>query len=407
MSLDPGASLTKVIARVEEAKKPYLVTMSPELAVVSRSALDTYRLKSRGLGSPRPEDDCWIECNGKVFVVGSLAREFRGDTGLKQLKYERGVYKAAAAVGAIVQRAAEMTGDGNGNLEVRLDLAVLLPWNEYEDRSRFKEQLLKSLSNFTFRDLNIKVKLEQLMCRPEGSGLVMSRIAKKGPNWFRDNTVAVLMLGYRNVTTLIYTDGRIGSGASPELGFFRLEENVIGRTSGQQPLALARAIFRAYFTIATTRTGDITNPLRMEELPVIQSLARSRDTELRKKEVQSIVEAIASSRRDYWQELAQHLDSVLPDELDEVIICGGSSIYLKPELDAYFGGQSSRYKLTRLDTLQDKPRFSVYWSAEASVKIENLFNLKSTRQQEEVLPFRLIDVYGLFWYFNRQQEAVA
>lgn len=406
MSLDPGASLTKVIAKAEGAKKPYLVTMSPELVVVSRSAVDSYRAKFRGLGIPRPEDDCWLECNGKVFAVGSLARNFRGDAGLKDLKYERAVYKAAAAIGVVVQKA--YLGDSdNLSAEVSLDLAVLLPWGEYEDRDRFKKQLVKVLSDFTFRGVHLKVKLERVMCRPEGSGLVMARIAKKGPNWFRDRTIAVLMLGYRNVTVLTFKDGQLVAGESPELGFFRLEENVIARTSGQQPLALARAIFRAYYTIMTTRTGDITNPLHMEDLPMIQDLARSRDAELKANEVRSIVEAIAASRSDYWQELTRWLDGGLPRELDEVIICGGSSVYLQSELETYFEGESSRYNLTRLETLQNKSQVSIHWASEASLKIETLFNLKSSRYVEEALSFRLIDVYGLFWCFSRLQEAAA
>ena len=415
MALDPGASLSKVIVKVEGKRKPYLITMSPEVALVNRTAIDSYRSRFAGLGSPKPEDDSWLEWGGQFFVVGSLARDFRGDAGLKDLKYERAVYKAAAAVGVVVQKLGKIPDKGvavgaaeteNLSVDVTLDLAVLLTWAEYQDQDRFKERLKQVLSDFTFRGLNIKVNLERLMCRPEGSGLVMSKIMKKGPNWLSDRTLAVLMFGYRNVTALIFKDGRMVSGESPDLGFFRMEEKVIARTSGQQPLVLARAIFRAYYTLLM-HPGDITNPLKMEDLPVIQDLARSRDAELRAKEVQEITEAIADSHRDYWQELTNWLDGVLPSELDEVMICGGSSICLKLELEVYFGGHSRQYKLPKPNTLQNRAKASINWSIDANLEIENVFDLKSARQQEEALAFRLVDIYGLFAYFSNRQEAAA
>ncbi len=407
MGLDPGASLSKVIVEVEGCK-PCLITMSPEVVEVFPTALESYRVIRGELGIPLPEDEAWMEWESKVYVIGTLARDFKGDAGLKELKYERAIYKTAAAVGVAVHK---FGMPKTGTVSLTLDLVVLLPWGEYVDRARFQERLEKVLSNYSFRGVQICVKLECFKCRPEGTGLAMLRIKHKGLDWFREHSVSILMFGYRNVTALHFQSGRMASGESPELGFFRLENRIIARVSGQQPLELSRAVFRAYYAMLTSRNGnsksDVANPIELGDLAVIQALAKSRDAELRAREIKDIVAAQGDARKEYWQELSRWLDNTLPRELDEVIICGGSSIYLKPELESYFGLSQARYKPRKSDAVQDRAKISISWGAETSTQVETSFNLKSERHLEEVLAFRLIDIYGLFWYFNGQEEVIA
>ncbi|AFZ15654.1 hypothetical protein Cri9333_4891 (plasmid) [Crinalium epipsammum PCC 9333] len=395
LAIDPGASLTKVIAEVEGIKETYLVTMLPEVASVSRETLENYRSGKGQLGSPRPEDEAWVEWENQIYLVGSFARDFSGDVGLKELKYERAIYKTSAIIGVIIDKASSTKRNVNN---ITLELVVLLPWNEYEDRNRLKDQLTKILADYTFRGQPLKVKLTNFLCRPEGSGLAMVRVKQKGLDWFRDRTLAVLMFGHRNVTALQFSGGRMVKGESPEIGFMKLEDKVLERTSGQKPLELSRAIFQADYLMMNR--PDNFSSIKLENTAAIQGLARSRDPEFRLSEIKKITEAITSSRAEYWQELEQWLDRCLPRDLDEVIICGGAGVYLKPELNKYFGVRE-KSQLPRLPQPGDRPIVPICWGADITEQVETAFDkLKTERHQKEALAFRLIDIFGLFNYFK-------
>ncbi|AFZ15624.1 hypothetical protein Cri9333_4859 (plasmid) [Crinalium epipsammum PCC 9333] len=397
VGIDPGASLTKVIAEVEGIKETYLVTMLPEIASVSRETLENYRSGKGQLGSARPEDEAWVEWDGHIYLVGSFAREFSGDAGMSELKYERAIYKTSAALGVIIDKANSSSTKRNLN-NITLELTVLLPWNEYEDRKKFEERLTSVLADFSFRGQPLKVKLSSFLCRPEGSGLAMIRISQKGLDWFRDRTLAVLMFGHRNVTALQFSGGRMVKGESPEMGFMKLENKVLERTSGQQPLELSKAIFQANHFIMSR--PDNFSSIKLENTAAIQGLARSRDPEFRLSEIKKITEAITSARAEYWKELEQWLDRCLPSELDEVIICGGAGVYLKPELNKYFGVRE-KSALPKLPQPGDRQVVPICWGADMTSEVEKAFDkLKTERHQKEALAFRLIDIFGLFTYFK-------
>ena len=189
VGIDPGASLTKVIAKVEGEKQRYFVTMTPQISKVSRATLDNYRSGKGQLGSPRPEDEAYVEWDNQIYLVGSFARDFSGDAGLEELKYERAIYKTLAVVGVIIDKANSSSAKRNLN-NITLELVVLLPWNEYEDRNTLKDELTKILADYSFRGQPLKVKLTDFMCRPEGSGLAMVRVKQKGMDWFRESHIS-------------------------------------------------------------------------------------------------------------------------------------------------------------------------------------------------------------------------
>ena len=364
---------------------------------MSRATLENYRSGKGQLGSPKPEDEAWVEWEDKIYLVGSFARDFSGDAGLEELKYERAIYKTSAALGVIIDKANSSSTKRNLN-NITLELVVLLPWNEYEDRKKFKERLTSVLADFSFRGQALKVKLTDFLCRPEGSGLAMMRINQKGLDWFRDRTLAVLMFGHRNVTALQFSGGRMVKGESPEIGFMKLEDKVLERTSGQKPLELSKAIFQANHLMMNR--PDNFSSIKLENTAAIQGLARSRDAQLRADEALKIANAITSARTEYWQELEQWLDRCLPSELDEVIICGGAGVYLKPELNKYFGVRE-KSALPKLPQPGDRPIVPVCWGADMTSEVEKAFDkLKTERHQKEATAFRLIDIFGLFTYFK-------
>ena len=83
-----------------------------------------------------------------------------------------------------------------------------------------------------------------------------------------------------------------------------------------------------------------------------------------------------------------------------MIICGGAGVYLKPELNKYFG-VPEKYAMSRAPKPGDKPEVPICWGADITSEVEKTFNkLKEKRHQEEALAFRLVDIFGLFEYFK-------
>lgn len=369
MSFDPGASLNKVVYQVRGEKTPTLLVMQPEVILVTHEAIKSY--VSNRLGNPRPEAEAWGVVNDKCFVVGCLAREFLADAGMRELKYERAVYKVLAAVGAIKQILGLPT-------KFSVSLAVLLPWNEYPDRERFERLLRASLKNYAFRDERLRVKLEHFECRPEGSGLAMSRLNTKGLDWFRSHSIATLMFGHRNTSALVFVEGKLNHihTTTTDLGFHQMVSLVVRRTSGQSADMLTKAIFSA---------GTAIN----ESQSAIAALAQSRDEHLKAEEVRVITSAIASSRTQYWRRLSAWLDTTLQPQLNvaEVILCGGAAHYFKKELQGYFSSTPT------------------YWGDELMKQVQTIFF--ADHPNATALAFRLLDGFGLFLYLQEREAAVV
>ncbi|MEC4820008.1 MAG: hypothetical protein SAK29_43070 [Scytonema sp. PMC 1069.18] len=127
--------------------------------------------------------------------------------------------------------------------KIILHLAMLLPWNEYNDNERFRKQLELMLTRFKFRGEGWNIALHTFLCRPEGAGLLAIRIKQKGKSWFQESTVALLMFGHRNTTCLYFEKGIRKVGDSPLLGFSTFLDDVCSRVSGLERDQLAAAIF--------------------------------------------------------------------------------------------------------------------------------------------------------------------
>jgi len=368
ISLDPGASLSKVIYMASGNDTHELLVMQPETIVVPTSSIENYQ--ATRLGVPTPEAEAWGVVDGECFVVGTLAREFLADAGMREVKYEKAVYKVLAAIGAIKQIHSLPA-------KLSVSLSVLLPWNEYPDRDRFRIYLVAKLKDYTFRGERLRVKLSHFECFPEGSGLAMSRVKTKGKEWFRERTIAIVMFGHRNTSALVFLEGKLNilHTTTTELGFHQLVDMVARRTSGQDLNALTEAIFRAGSSITPTN-------------PDLVRLARSKDELNRSQEIEQIVSAIAQVRTEYWRRLSAWLDITLSGvNVSEVILGGGGAHYFKRELLEHFAHTPT------------------YWGDELMHQVPSTF---FSSGDNTALAFRLLDVFGYFLYLKATlQETLS
>lgn len=366
LTLDPGSSLTKIIYQViidglsSELK---ILSMEPELMKVTRRRIEDY--EAQRWTSTDPAEEAWVELAGEHYAVGFLAKQFGGNAGWNELKYERAAIKLLAAIGVIAFRE---------GLPDRFDLALtaLLPYKEYKDAHKFESEVAEALTNFSFRNRWLSVNLWMFDCKPEGAGLALTRGKKLGLA-IREKVVLIIMLGFRDVSFLRFERGRIVDGGTSEqhYGLILLVQLLKARTSDQSIENLVKAVH-----LATTKCKTAKDRQKL-----FSELVRSKKAKNQAKEVAEMMDAYSASIEEYWSILSTSwLDSIVPPRLDETVIGGGSFNSYKPELKTYFAGTV------------------ISWSAELEEDVRLAFNLSN----EDALCDRYADGYGVSRFFFKR-----
>lgn len=313
--LDFGGSLTKGIYR-DSSGQATLFSMEPEVISLPKTSIDEYELFK--IGTPDPTDSAWVGIDNNYYAVGYLASsQFYANAGLSSFKYERAFPKTLAAVWAVAHRLGLTK-----KKKLSAAIGVLLPAGEYENASLLQEYIADGLEKFSTPTGTMSVTLNRYESKPEGGGVLMVYATQQGAAVLKSKTVAVLMVGYRNASILVSGRGVVGKRVTSPLGFVRLVELVQQRISTLAHTAqLAAAIATAGERINTT---------------ALMPLAMSNHKESRVEEVQKLASAISASRIQYWHSLSSWLREHLPQPLDEVLLCGGTAYYLKPELETFF-----------------------------------------------------------------------
>ncbi|MEL6456401.1 MAG: ParM/StbA family protein, partial [Cyanobacteria bacterium J06623_5] len=211
--VDTGGSQTKIIYQSSDDDAPEFLLMPPEVECISQQQFDRYQERIGWLGSPSPLQQAWFTVNEQLWVVGAFASEFDPEDRLHEKKYENALYKVMAAVGVIAQKLQI------SKRSLSIHLAMLLPWQEFNDRQAFETQLTSLLGEFVFRGQKLKVKMKTFLCRPEGGGLAATRMRQKGREWFQEQRLVVLLFGHRNTSALYFEQGQFKQGDSPLYGF--------------------------------------------------------------------------------------------------------------------------------------------------------------------------------------------
>lgn len=368
VTLDPGSSLTKIIYQVINdgvGSELKILSMEPELMKVTRRQIEDY--EAQRWTSTDPAAEAWVESQGEYYAVGFLAKQFYGNAGWNELKYERAAIKLLAAIGVIAFRE---------GLPDKFDLALtgLLPYKEYKDAHKFETEVTEALANFSFCNRWLSVNLWMFDCKPEGAGLALTRGKKLGVA-IREKVVLIIMLGFRDVSFLRFERGKIADGGTTEqhYGLILLAQLLKARTSDQSIENLVKAVH-----LATTRCKTA-----KDRQKVFSELIRSKKEKNRVKEIAEMMDAYSASLLEYWSILSNWLDSIVPPRLDEVVIGGGSSECFKSELKFYFAGSV------------------ISWSAELEEDVRLAFNLSN----EDAICLRYADGYGVSRPFVKRVEG--
>ena len=409
LCVDPGGSQTKIIYQLTKDKKPKYLLMPPEVEEIKEDNLKRYLEKESSMSNPSAIRQAYLKVKDRTFVVGYFASKFDPEDRLQEIKYENALYKTLAALGVIAE------SNNLNSQKISLQLAILLPWNEYEDRSKFYNKLKEYLSNFVFRGLSFSVQLDKFICRPEGGGLAAIHTRKKGSDWQQDKKLGILMFGHRNITALCFEYGEL-TGDSPLIGFSKLIDNVISRTSGLDRERIASAIFKGLESDETDSYGSSDYAKHTfypdwNEFDAIKELANAKDQDLQQQEITDVCQAIEAARQEYWTTVSKWLTKVFPADLDSVVVSGGASRFLEPDLEKHFNcehkykyeqanGSYSNYTYKRTGEYQqddlDRHFTTMVWGAGFVSEIKEILALDGKFEAENSLSYRLVDAYGLF-----------
>ena len=395
--IDTGNSGTKIVYSFPETDKIHSLFMSSALDEVSRERMENKLNQSNWLSFPKPEQQAWLGNGGsKVIAVGELAEKFSPLDRRQEPKYENALYKILAAIGVIIE-----THQISRRKKFKVQLGLLLPWNEYKDRERLLNRLEKLSSEYEFRGQKVRVKIKKpdCICYPEGGGIAMARVREKGLDWFKQQRLGVLMLGDRNWSGLCFDSGQIKSGASPLDGFSFLLDRVIENS----PCLLNReklseAIFKG---IAQAKKNQERYPRpQWQELEPIQSLATARDSDLRESEVKDIDRAMTMVAKDWEVKLLNLIQQVFPKPLTELNVGGGSLPFFAPLIEEHFNwaieGENQGYSPINIS----KDYVPVLVSAGITNEVTEALELTSITAVESAFALRFADVFSLIKFLR-------
>lgn len=297
VSVDLGGSKTKVIGGTS-FKKRVVLTMEPSLAQVPRSILNNVM----GLENANLEDKVWLEVEDKIYAVGYLGKVLTvSNPQLTALKSTTAIPKILGVIWVLKERL-KLSND------LRVNMSCLLPPGEIKDREKLEVELKQVFSEgINTPTGKLTPKLNYFNCLAEGSGIYMLHRAKKGKELVNASVVAVVMLGYRNASVMVFRRGIINEYQTTELGFAHLIKSMVKQLSGQTIERLTPSM------VKYRETGS--------EVP-LHSLLLSDNNSL---ELEEIKKASQVSQEGYEYELSNWLSEVLPSDIEEVILAGGTS----------------------------------------------------------------------------------
>ncbi|MBW4513127.1 MAG: hypothetical protein KME64_42605 [Scytonematopsis contorta HA4267-MV1] len=312
--VDLGASKTKVIFQEYPLGEPQVICIDSTVADVGLDSLTG--LDTSGL----PEDNCWVSLpNEGSYALGYLAaKKFHGSPMLRSLKFDLALPKIAGVLWVVSQKLTKKTK----LLKVRL--CVLLPPSEGGDSKALGEKLKTLLEEFTTPTGVLRVKLVDFKAMREGFGIACHHRSVLGDDEFQKRNIAIVMIGYRNLSVLEFVRGKLTEGASCDLGMSWLVNSFV------QAVGAGLSVDDPKVLQALVGAGSDCNSA------VLAKLSRKRKGEDLTADGEKFSKIAMTERSNYVNAVIRWLSQNINDGLDSVIFCGGTAQYISDELCEYY-----------------------------------------------------------------------
>lgn len=310
LAIDFGSSLTKAIgARVKENERIGRTTafgMETEVIELPRELLN---VGTQAL----PLNRAWVGVGDKTIAVGFLARCLTmPNPMLRQPKVDAARAKILAAIWVMKE---QLKLENN----LKISLCCLLPPGEYQDREKLELEL-SQIEEFDTPSGSIKISFALILCKVEGEGILMRHSALRGKQ-LDSSVIALVMMGFRNASTIAVARHNVLSKASSELGFAKLVKLVVEQTSG---MTLERL------------TPVVAGYLETGQDSLLSQLFFSSNSGER----ESLKIALDLAKLQYLAELSNWFKEFLSPLAHEIVLCGGTADTLKMDIFRLLEGRS-------------------------------------------------------------------
>ncbi|NET13491.1 MAG: ParM/StbA family protein, partial [Okeania sp. SIO1H6] len=278
--------------------------------------------------SDPPENRAWFCLGQTCKAVGFLAeKRFRATTSLTIPKFELALSKTLSLLWVTKEKFGLPS-------EFSIDLSLLLPPSEYNDRFMLEEMLRGAASEFETPSGKMSVNFSSFECKPEGAGVLMY-LQSQPKLKLSQRTATLIMIGYRNASLISVSNGSVLDKVSTGLGMNYLIDVIKNHVSIYIPLSvLLSVIEKAGFNIQ--EGSDETEEEREKIFKVLAPLvSTSTIMAARSAQLEDIRNAIAVARNEYTNALYSWINPLIPFNNDLMIFCGGTANYLSPELKKF------------------------------------------------------------------------
>ncbi|MEA5515743.1 ParM/StbA family protein [Nodularia sp. UHCC 0506] len=368
LTCDLGGSQTKAIAQVYPDGIPIVLAMSPEVADVTKGSIERLSHQNQVFQG----NTTWLGIGEEYYILGTLAKTmFAGTAAIRDLKYQYALPKIA---GMLWLACRKFNFDSPSEVFVKL----LLPPGELNDGKQLAIELAQALKKgVTTPTGKIKGKLRNFDVALEGSGIMAYRRRNIQDKYFQNN-IGMLMLGYRNASFYLSAKGNPSLAESTQLGMNWLLEQFVERTA----VGLSKYDSRLIPALLAAGQGDF------DDLRALSRKTTESGIELDLKLFQKVLPDV---RDEYCLALLRWIRNIA--DLDEIVICGGTTEFVRQELTEHFenegipivwNGNVSIPK--KLDTLDLGDRVTDVWTSHIShIKMLDK-NLGHDRQGRTLVP---------------------
>jgi hypothetical protein len=349
IAIDFGASATKAVGSVEDNPDCEAILMTPHCIKVEDDTLPN---------NPEfDENSTWVKLGDELYIVGKWAAiRYSESIRVRPNKVTTALPKIWAVVGLFAQKFKLPA-------KFKVSIIFVLPPAEWAQRVIIEEKLTSVETIQTPRG-TIEPKLIGISSAPEGLGILQSQGWAKAPG-----VSIIVMLGFRNASSIASDYGKVDRPQTSDLGFHHLLKSIASKT-GYKIEEMIEPVFnhrQAQLTLAQASQdlashkykmdrADYNTPTRQKYEGLIeqdkQRIATSKLTlqngfdrflrcagKDRDTERAIAIKAVESSTANYFELLTDWLDEMLPTQSERICLCGGTANYLGTELDSFFLGK--------------------------------------------------------------------
>lgn len=217
-------------------------------------------------------------------------------------KFEFCLAKVLGLLGYLIQQHL------NTSDPINLNLGVLLPLNELEDRHLLAQWIRQTINDFEFNGVVIRnIQLATFDCKPEGYGLFRAYSAER-----------VLLVGHRDSTWLCFNSGKLNTKLSrtlPETGMHDFIRSIRFPISNE--LQAARVLSLA--------------GRKLKQRPLME-LTQTRS----QAEFEQLQQAIRQAHTQYWVDRRSQFTTLAMGDCQTIPVSGGTAHYFSEELNQLF-----------------------------------------------------------------------